>query len=251
METNLFQIYVKSLKVPGRWFWSKPKYLIRQSNTAVIEIKSGEMTLLRGDNGSGKSSLIESLFGQRNKQLEGEIRLNGNPKVTNDTAKNLTYLSQEVAERYKKDSTVLDYIEGTLNERLTKGDKIITQEEIKPMLEIFFGSESAKELGRMIFKKISGGQKKIVQTIATLLLDKPFYVFDEPINHLDNEKSKILISEFNRLMKLGKGILIISHCMIHLQPHRIYLIENQKIYPYQFSNEDHPCLLCKQVLENK
>jgi ABC-type multidrug transport system ATPase subunit len=251
METNSLQILVKSLRVPGRWIWSKPKYLIHQYNTTVIEVKGGEMTLLRGDNGSGKSSLIDALFGQRNKQLKGEIWFNENQKKSSETAEILTYLSQEVAERYKKDSTVLDYIEGTLYERRLEGEKIVTQVEIRTMLEKFFGSESTKELGKMIFRKMSGGQKKIVQTISTLLLDKPFYVFDEPINHLDNQKSKILMGEFDRLMKLGKGILIISHCMIHLKPQRVYLIENQKIKPFQFSNEDHPCLLCKQVLENK
>jgi ABC-type multidrug transport system ATPase subunit len=244
MNQGTLEVNIFSLSVKGSFFWNKPKVLLNHPEGVTFEVKKGEMTLLRGNNGTGKSTLITSLFGESRKILEGKIFVNKREKSPKDTANYLAYLPQENSTRYQKDATVLDYIKWSLTNWKNSNQD---DEKIKDKLKEFFVNEYDEIVGK-VFKKLSNGQQKIVRTIATLLSNKDYYVFDEPLNHLDNDKSEKLMKEFDKKMEEGKGIIVISHCMIYLRPNKVYIIREKKLLVDQLSVDNNPCS-CKKLVQ--
>ena len=59
--------------------------------------------------------------------------------------------------------------------------------------------------------KLSLGSKQKILIIQALIKDADVYIFDEPLNGLDNESQKVFIDELKRLKEEEKLILIITH----------------------------------------
>jgi energy-coupling factor transport system ATP-binding protein len=53
--------------------------------------------------------------------------------------------------------------------------------------------------------------RKRIALAATLALDRPWYILDEPTLGQDNEFANFLTELLTKLKDLGKGIIIISH----------------------------------------
>jgi general nucleoside transport system ATP-binding protein len=243
MKKHTLKIKINSLKINKFLFFLKPVILLNHDDHVTLEVNSGEMTLIRGNNGTGKSTLIQSFYGEFIKSLDGEITLNGTRKESIDTASYMTYSPQkDPLYRYYKDERVFDFL---MDQKGSQGT-LLNKNLILDKLVKFFDHQ-AEEIAAKKFKQLSDGQQKIIRTIKTLLANTPFYAFDEPINDLDNDKSKALMNEFELMMSQGKGILIISHCMIYLKPNHVYVIENKKLKKETFSFSNHPCEFCKRA----
>jgi len=61
------------------------------------------------------------------------------------------------------------------------------------------------------FKKGSSGQQKFTQTDFFIKTDKTVYIFDEPTNFIDEQKSIEIFEIIEELKKKNKLIIIISH----------------------------------------
>ncbi len=121
----------------------------------------GNSYLIIGDNGSGKTSLIEAIMGYNNRFI-GEFYINNKNILSND----MVYISAN------------SYISSFYNEN---------------------------------FKKGSSGQQKFTQTNLFIKTDKTVYIFDEPTNFIDEQKSIEIFEIIEELKKKNKLIIIISH----------------------------------------
>ena len=59
-------------------------------------------------------------------------------------------------------------------------------------------------------RELSGGEKKRIEIVRTVLSEKPILIFDEPTNELDNQNVKVVI---DMLLELKKEhmIIVVSH----------------------------------------
>ena len=129
-----------------------------------------------GPNGCGKSTLIKVIV-EEIKQLKGKIKIGHNTKIA--------YLSQEEPALDQK-LTVSEYVKSFAENIRTKDGVLHSTEEI---LERFLFNK------KMQFSKIStlsGGEKKRLYLLTSLIFGSNFLILDEPTNDLDIRTLEIL-----------------------------------------------------------
>ncbi|AUB31250.1 ABC transporter ATP-binding protein [Spiroplasma floricola] len=210
-----------------------------------LELKEGEIIGLVGDNGSGKSTMLKSLFGEYKKD-EGEILLNGESLL-----KNLTSISffpdQSV---YPKDITILNF---AIYDGILCG---IEKKEVEQRLDILLEKFNLLDYKTKKFNSLSAGMQKKALLAITLISRPKFIFLDEPTANLD-VKSR---TDFHKILKsLAKnnkvGILITSHIIDELEGfiNKLVIIEKGiKKYDSQFDSKKENILpIYKKFTENK
>lgn len=170
----------------------------------------GEPLLIMGASGSGKSSLINAVW--------GFIPYQGNIKI-NQLQVN------EISENQKSDIfTVMlqnDYLfNSSIRENLRIANKSATDEQLLAVLAEVELTELMNSLPRGLDTHIgpygynfSGGEKQRLRLARVLLRDTPVYLLDEPFEFLDANQAKRLAKVI--LEKLSNKVLVvISHLPI-------------------------------------
>ncbi|MFC4163676.1 ABC transporter ATP-binding protein [Epilithonimonas zeae] len=185
--------------------YSEP--LISDINTSL---QLGEVCLLMGNNGIGKTTLIKSILGQ-NKLLKGEISINGksNQKLnSNEIASQIAivFSKAEIPDNY----TVTDlislgkYIHYPYYFKLNETDK---QEISDIITKLNLSEYQNKKL-----TELSDGNLQKVFIGRALAQNSPFIILDEPTTHLDEENKLMILSLLRNLAKSeNKLILFSSH----------------------------------------
>lgn len=187
---------------------------IGYSNPLVSEINSslelGEVCLLMGNNGIGKTTLIKSILGQ-NKLLKGEVSINGKSiqKLnSNEIASQIAivFSKAEIPDNY----TVTDlislgkYIHYPYYFKLNETDKQEITEIINKLNLTEYQNKKLTELSDGNLQKVFIGR--------ALAQNSPFIILDEPTTHLDEENKLMILSLLRNLAKSeSKLILFSSH----------------------------------------
>jgi Fe-S cluster assembly ATP-binding protein len=161
-----------------------------------LQIKNGEFQVLLGPNGSGKTVLSQTIFGNpKYKVTEGKILFEG---------KNIVKFSPEkriklgMALAWQSPPKIRGVKLSQLLERISK--KKVEIEEGKSLLE------------REVNFDLSGGEKKISELLQVLVLNPRFVIFDEIDSGLDIKKlekvAKIIKKEF---IDKKVSVLLITH----------------------------------------
>lgn len=185
--------------------YSEP--LISNINTSL---ELGEVCLLMGNNGIGKTTLIKSILGQ-NQLLNGEISINGKSiqKLnSNEIASQIAivFSKAEIPDNY----TVTDlislgkYIHYPYYFKLNEKDKTEIYEIIDKLSLTQFQDKKLTELSDGNLQKVFIGR--------ALAQNSPFIILDEPTTHLDEENKLMILSLIRNLAKNeNKLILFSSH----------------------------------------
>lgn len=219
-------------------------------NDINFEVKTNERIALVGENGSGKSSLLNIIAGTI-KPDSGTISIRKNAKIA--------YLKQLIENR-NDNITVKDALyEGVkdlmnLRDKLTEYEEKITNStpndierlivrytnlqtefinmsgyEIDAKVEkVIKGFKIDKTILSRKFNSLSGGEKTII-TLASIIISEPdILLLDEPTNYLDIDTLEWLE---DYLRKYKGTILMISHDRYFLDEvaTKIILLENKKI----------------------
>ena len=182
-----------------------------------FELKKGEVSVLVGNNGVGKTTLAKLLC-KTIKPDNGEVNVNELP----------FYIMQ--------DPDFQLFGTSVYNELALVNDN---EEAI---------AETLKYLGLYDYKDkhpfdLSGGQKQRLQIGMAMLCDKPLIIFDEPTSGLDIVSMKKVAKEIVRL-KENAAVLVISHDyeFIRNVANRIIYLKNGKVHE-DFELKDNT--LCK------
>ncbi|MCL1997130.1 MAG: ATP-binding cassette domain-containing protein [Defluviitaleaceae bacterium] len=182
-----------------------------------IDIKRDSKLQIVGKNGSGKTTLANIISGIIS---DADIYVNDMHYKTcdiNAIRDKICYVDQDSY-----------FFSGTINDNLsivTKG----TQDDydrIDYYLNLF---SLDKEVSHELLPgaaNLSGGEKQKLSIIRGLLKNADVYIFDEPLNNLDQETREVFCEEINRLKA---AYIIISHDKVNLQfDHTIQMKEHPK-----------------------
>jgi ATP-binding cassette subfamily F protein 3 len=188
-----------SIEVPGRVLLSG----------ADLEVERGEHVVLVGANGTGKTTLIETLAGQR-PAASGIVRTGHNVK--------LGYLSQH-ADTAAGAGTVLD---------AAQRETGLTGPKARALLGgfLFSGGDAEKQLS-----DISGGEQRRLSLAILVASGANVLVLDEPTNHLDIESREALE---DALTEFEGAVVLISHdrALLEAVGSRTLVCEDGKLSSY-------------------
>ncbi len=171
-----------------------------------LEVQPGEIFVIMGPSGSGKSVLLKHLIGLEAPDA-GEILINGEPVS-----------APETAAKYRM---ALVFQSGALLNSLTVGENVglyLTEHRLKPPAEIEkIVSEKLEDVGlRDVMDKmpsdLSGGMKKRVAIARALVIEPQLILYDEPTSELDPLSSVVIGNEIlNLKRRIHVTSLVVSH----------------------------------------
>lgn len=167
-------------------------------NDISFEVNSGECIALIGPNGAGKTTLMNCLLG--NKFINsGSIKINSLNPSNQKLKESLNILPQEnVVPEKLKVKELLDFIQ-----KLYKNP--LTNEEIDALLRF---DDSQKN---NFASKLSGGQKRLLSFIITLIGRPELIFLDEPTAGMDTSTRIRFWEIVNTLKNKGLTIIYSSH----------------------------------------
>ncbi len=163
-------------------------------------LNSGELLVLEGQNGSGKTSLIRAILGMLNFE-SGEIFWNdiSIKKQRQEFHRSIIWLSHRTG--LKKDLTLLENLSFECTLRSKFEDEL---SKILKKLNIF-------DLKDIPIRSMSAGQQRRVALARLLLFDAPIWLLDEPFTNLDDKGQAIVLDLINSHLSSGGICVIAAH----------------------------------------
>ena len=190
-----------------------------------LEIKKGEILAILGKSGKGKSTLLKILLGFI-KQDNGNIYIE-DIKLREDNIeklrKNIGYISQENS--FYDNLTVIE------NMKYFGNLYGIERKRLKAIIHRLLHLVGLTSHKKTITSKLSGGQKRRLEFIISLIHEPEILIFDEPFTGLDPD---IIIDLWKIIKKIktdGVTIIIISHNLKSIEENadRAVILKNGKI----------------------
>jgi phospholipid/cholesterol/gamma-HCH transport system ATP-binding protein len=171
-----------------------------------FEVKPGEIFVIMGPSGSGKSVLLRHLIGLEPPDA-GEILINGE-----------SIQSPEIASKYR---LAMVFQSGALLNSLTVGENVglyLEEHRLKPPEEIArIVAEKLEDVGLKgtedkMPNELSGGMKKRAAIARALVIEPQLILYDEPTSELDPLSSVVIGEEILHLQqRIQVTSLVVSH----------------------------------------
>ena len=199
-----------------------------------LSMGSGEVHILMGSNGSGKSSLVNTLMGHSKYKITGgNIILDGEDITdlsTDKKAKKGLFLSLQH----------LPEIDGvSFTNFLYRSYKELTGKDITLLEFNTFVKAEAEKYGlsptflrRSVNAGLSGGEKKQSEAFQLAFFEPKFAFLDEIDSGVDIDAVEKIFSVINTLRKNGTGFLLITHygkILEKITPDYVHIMKEGKI----------------------
>ncbi len=262
----------------------KPKTIVEKID---FYVDPGEIVLIVGENGTGKSSIFRSLVRENDifnfRKLFGNILYGKDKKNRELDERRLVYRGQEIDSNDKLDNfrraigyapqyddadaflqrSVWDYVLDVArsSSEWDKSDDIVKQaDSVYSALHCELYADG--QLKRRRLNHCSGGEKRMATLLSALCRKRSkLFILDEPINNLDGTHAKwlnnYLISitkDENVPKKERPGVLIITHCKMFGGIDRVYTLRDSKLIgnePYCQQNCFGECDSCGRYIINE
>ncbi len=192
-----------------------------------LKIKKGELFGFLGPNGAGKTTSLKMMIGLLNPTKGKVLILGKNPK----DGKNSSDLKRKIG-IIPQDITV--YEDLTVEENLWFMAKIyrLPMHNAKKRIENLITSIGLEEKRKALAKTLSGGQKRRLNLIMSLIHDPEIILCDEPTPGLDPQSSVKVWEFINDLTKKeNKTVVLTTHLMEEADrlSDRVAIIDKGKI----------------------
>lgn len=193
-----------------------------------LDANEGEIILVTGNSGSGKSSFLKILNGIIpefvNAKINGEILFNNENLLDLD----MTKRSKIISTVFQNPKTQFYCINTTDEIAFGLENRNVDGEKIKKIIDKYSEELDIKGLLNKDIFKLSGGEKQFVAISACACMDNKIYLFDEPSSSLDEKSILWLRKAILNLKKQGKIVIIAEHRLYFLADifDKLVLIEN-------------------------
>ncbi len=163
-------------------------------------LETGQLLVLEGQNGSGKTSLLRAMLGML--ELEtGEIYWNGEPirRVRQAYFQSVVWLAHRVG--LKADLTLVE------NLQFESALRPVANTDFNAVLERL-GIDRLKKLA---VRSLSAGQQRRVALARVLLSDAPVWLMDEPFANLDRDGRQLVTEILAQHLASGGMCFMAAH----------------------------------------
>ena len=180
-----------------------------------FKVESGEMVLLTGGNGSGKSTVLKTIYGLlKTWTPEGKIIFDGEDITALPTEQ---MLRKGIAYMPQKKNVFEDF---TVEENLLTSASIYTANEAKERIKkVYETLPLLQTLRRRTPFHLSGGEKQVLAFGNMLVHEPKLVLLDEPFAGVDAANSEIILHCIANLKNKNIAFIIVEH--------KKYIIENQ------------------------
>lgn len=190
-----------------------------------FNVNAGEIVLLTGGNGSGKSTILKCIYGLL-PLWGGEIFFNGENLVGFKTSdmikKGIVYIPQKN-----------NYFENlTVQENLEVSGSIYSTTELKLKIDTVY-----TEIPKIFAQKkrtpfnLSGGERQLLAFGMALIHEPKLILFDEPTAGLSPNNIETILTLINTINNRNTMILLIEHKVQNVKSitNKIHIIVNGKL----------------------
>ncbi len=163
-----------------------------------FQLKSGQVLLLEGKNGSGKTSLLRILCGFREPD-EGSISWDGQALDDSDFYANVAYVGH--LDGIKKELTVLENLKMSL--ALSRPGSY--------SIDLALEKVHLSGYDDVLVQSLSAGQKRRLSLARLLITYNHLWILDEPFTSLDREGIKVIETLMQEHVNRGGMIILTSH----------------------------------------
>ena len=179
---------------------------VKALDSITFHVEEGEIFSLLGPNGAGKTTLMEIIVGIR-EPTSGTVRVFGidvqlNPK---EVSKIVGFNPQE--------TMLYDELTGIENLEFFASLYGLERDTFKERIEELSDMLDVRDLLRKRVGKLSGGQKRRISIIASILHMPKLLILDEPTVGLDPEARRDFWDIIWRLRDKGSTIVLSTHYM--------------------------------------
>lgn len=198
-------------------------------NDISFEIEKGEFVYLIGRTGSGKTSLLKTLYGDLPLRL-GDINVSGYD-IRTIRSSQVPYLRRKLGIIFQDfqlfmDRSVAENLTFVMKATGWKDKAKMKQRLSDVLMQVGLGSVASK-----MPHQLSGGEQQRIVIARSLINEPALIIADEPTGNLDPEVSEGIFKLFLDINKQGTAILLSTHNhqLINSFPARVLKCEKGKL----------------------
>lgn len=199
-------------------------------NNVNLKVNKGEFVYLIGKTGSGKSSLLRTLYGDiKLTQGEGSVAGYDLRKIKN---KEIPFMRRKLGIVFQDFQLLSDRTAKENLEFVLKATGWTDSTKINDRINEVLNKVSIGTKGFKMPHELSGGEQQRLAIARALLNDPDVILADEPSGNLDPETSNEIMILFFEISKSGRAVVMATHnySLIEKYPARIIKFEQGKVF---------------------
>lgn len=202
-----------------------------------LTVKSGEVHVIMGLNGTGKSTLLKAIAGSYETQTIGEMEFLGKSLLelsADERAANGIFMSFQNPIEIPGVNTIY-FLRTAINEqRKARGEEELNSVEFMKELreKMDFLEIDQNILQRSLNVGFSGGEKKKSEILQMMMLSPRLILLDEIDSGLDIDALKSVAKGINTLRTPENSMIIVTHynrLLEYIKPDFVHILDQGKI----------------------
>ncbi|KRM22348.1 Fe-S cluster assembly ATPase SufC [Latilactobacillus graminis] len=201
-----------------------------------LEMNTGEIHAIMGPNGTGKSTLSETIMGNpKYEVLQGQIKLDGQNILempVDERARAGLFLAMQYPAEIQG-VTNAEFMRAAINARRADDDQISVMAFLKKLDQRMAFLDMTEEMSeRYLNEGFSGGEKKRNEILQLMMIEPKFAILDEIDSGLDIDALQVVSKGVNEMRGADFGSLIITHyqrLLNYIVPDYVHIMMGGKI----------------------